>query len=79
MKVALWAKILGEAGHVYLNTVEVPDGTREFYVPVREPIGVQIKNGGELPVSPNAALRIFRYHYEPVMRALDALPKFLEE
>lgn len=80
MKVQLWAKKLDGKGHVYLNTVDIPDGRREWRVPVRQPIKVRgFVDGGEMtPPTTLDAVRVFQWQYSPVSKLLGDMPKFLE-
>lgn len=80
MKVKLYAKRLDGRGHVYLNTVDIPEGRMEWLVPVRQPLDVSFKDGGEMaPAHTHDAVRVFRYQHDPITRGLRDLPRFLEE
>ena len=82
MKVELWAKKIGEKGHIFLNTMDIPNGKREWFIPVQQPIRVGYKLDVEtVSQDVTSAIRVFRQQYNPLDSITDPkpLPKFLEE
>lgn len=81
MKVELWAKKIGEKGHVFLNTVNIPEGKMEWFIPVQQPLRVGYKMDVETtPQDTTSAVRVFRHQYNPLDSVTDPkpVPKFLE-
>lgn len=81
MKAQLWAKKLGNNGHVFLNVVDIPEGKLEWKVPVRQPIQV-ISNFEIEAITQDitGAIRVFRHQYNPFDKITDPrpMPKYLE-
>lgn len=78
MKIELWAKKIGQNGHMFFNVIDVPDGTYEWKIPVREVISVRAAPT-ETPTSSFPAVRVFRMRHPYWERVLNAPPKFFEE
>lgn len=58
MKAKLFAKKPTGKGHVYLDTVEVRDGSWDFKIPVRQPVGIA-SQPVEVTSSFTDAVRVF--------------------
>jgi len=78
MKIDLYAKRPISSGHVFLETVEVPQGTQVWYVTVREPISAFVKHSDETVPTSEYAKREFRIQHDPVNKVLEGNPRFLE-
>ncbi len=80
MIVELYAKKIGQRGHVYLNNIELPEGSREYVVPVRPRLDIRIKQGEEIaPVTVSESARVFVWQYDPLNPYLDTKVRFLEK